>query len=252
MNDHTDKVACQSCHIPTFARVNPTKMWWDWSQAGKKKNGKPYTEKDAMGKPAYDTKKGVFRWEKNVQPEYHWFNGSISHLTVKDTIDPTQPVKISWPVGSMDDPNARIFPFKVHRAKTPYDKVNKTMVIPHLFPKGKNDTTAYWKIYDWNKAIAFGMDYAGLPYSGEYDFVETDYVFPITHMVAPKANVVGCTECHTAEQSRLANLAGFYMPGRDSFKWLDYAGWLVIFGSLIGVTLHGLTRIFTSSRKKED
>jgi hypothetical protein len=22
-NDHTDKVTCQSCHIPEFARVNP-------------------------------------------------------------------------------------------------------------------------------------------------------------------------------------------------------------------------------------
>ena len=27
--DHTDKVACQSCHIPEFARVNPTKVSWD-------------------------------------------------------------------------------------------------------------------------------------------------------------------------------------------------------------------------------
>jgi hypothetical protein len=36
-NDHTDKVACQSCHIPEFARVNPTKMSWDWSQSGKLK-----------------------------------------------------------------------------------------------------------------------------------------------------------------------------------------------------------------------
>lgn len=40
-NDHTDKVACQTCHIPTFAREKPTKMWWDWSKAGVKKDGKP-------------------------------------------------------------------------------------------------------------------------------------------------------------------------------------------------------------------
>ena len=58
-NDHTDKVACQACHIPEFARVNPTKTWWDWSQAGKKKNGKPYQEKDEFGKAKYDSKKGV-------------------------------------------------------------------------------------------------------------------------------------------------------------------------------------------------
>ena len=252
MNDHTDKVACQSCHIPTLARVNPTKMWWDWSTAGKKNDGKGYVVKGAMGKPTYDTKKGDFRWAKQVTPEYHWFNGSINHLTVKDTIDPTQPVKLSWPVGSQDDTNARIFPFKVHRGKTPYDKVNKTMVIPQLFPKGKEDQTAYWKKYDWDKAIAFGMRYAGLPYSGEFDFVETSYVFPITHMVAPKDHVVSCTECHTSLDSRLANLAGFYMPGRDSFKLLDYAGWFIVIGALLGVVLHGLGRLFTNGRKKED
>ena len=249
-NDHTDKVACQSCHIPKYARVNPTKMWWDWSQAGKKKNGKPYQEKGEFGKPVYDTKKGDFVWAKNVKPEYFWFNGSLQQLTVNDTIDPSKPVRINYPVGSRDDPNSRIFPFKVHRGKQPYDKVNKNLTILHLFPKGKEDKDAYWKEYDWNKAIAYGQKYAGLPYSGEYDFVETSYVFPITHMVAPKDSVVACSECHTTTDSRLANLSGFYMPGRDHFGLVDTLGWVVVIGSLLGVTFHGLGRMFTN-RKKE-
>jgi hypothetical protein len=249
-NDHTDKVACQSCHIPTIARVNPTKMWWDWSTAGIKKNGKPYTEKGEFAKPTYTTKKGHFVWAKNVMPEYFWFNGSIEHLTVKDSIDPSKLVQINRPVGDRDDTNARIFPFKVHRAKLPYDKVNKNLVIPHLFPKGKEDKDAYWKGYDWNKAIAFGMEYAGLKYSGEYDFIETAYVFPSTHMVAPKNNVVACTECHTRSEGRLAKLTGFYMPGRDNFRVLNTLGWILVIGSLVGVSLHGLGRIFTYKGRK--
>jgi hypothetical protein len=52
-NDHTDVVACQSCHIPDFARVNPTKMWWDWSKAGKTKDGKKYNEVGELGKDDY-------------------------------------------------------------------------------------------------------------------------------------------------------------------------------------------------------
>jgi hypothetical protein len=184
-------------------------------------------------------------------PEYYWFNGSIEHLTVNDTIDPSQPVRINRPVGDKDDPNSRIFPFKVHRAKQPYDKVNKNLVIPHLFPKGKDDKAAYWKGYDWNKAIEYGMEYAGLKYSGEHDFVETEYVFPTTHMVAPRDNVVACTECHAKSDGRLAKLSGFYMPRRDSFQWLDILGWVVVFGSLAGVVLHGLGRIFAASGRKE-
>jgi octaheme c-type cytochrome (tetrathionate reductase family) len=251
-NDHTDKVACQSCHVPSFARVNPTKIRWDWSTAGKKKDGKPYVEEGEFGKPKYDSKKGNFVWAKNVLPEYFWFNGSIEHLTVKDTIDPSQVVKINRPMGRLEDPNARIFPFKVHRGKLPYDKVNKNLVISHLFPKEKEDMDAYWKGFNWNKAITYGMHYAGLKYSGEYDFVETEYVFPSTHMVAPKENVVTCSQCHTRSGGRLANLGGFYMPCRDNFEALDTVGWIVVIWSFVGVFLHGLGRIFTSISRKED
>lgn len=250
MNDHTDKVACQSCHIPAFARVNPTKMYWDWSTAGKKKDGKPYKVKDDLGKPAYDTKKGDFVWEKNVKPEYFWFNGAMEHLTVKDTIDPSGVVALNRPLGSKDDSHSRIYPFKVHRGKQPYDKVNKNIAIVHLFPKGKDDTTAYWKKFDWSKAIESGMAYAGLDYSGEYDFVETSYVFPTTHMVAPKENVVACAECHTHDGSRLSSLTGFYMPGRDHFKVLDSIGWLLVLGSLAGVVVHGFVRMASRSNRR--
>ena len=42
LNDHTRRIACQTCHIPEFARGQATKMLWDWSTAGKRdKNGKP-------------------------------------------------------------------------------------------------------------------------------------------------------------------------------------------------------------------
>ena len=45
-------------------------------------------------------------------------------------------------------------------------------------------------------ALSKGQEALDMPYSGEFGFVDTTYVFPITHMVAPKENVVACTECH--------------------------------------------------------
>jgi octaheme c-type cytochrome (tetrathionate reductase family) len=241
-NDHTDKVACQSCHIPTFARVNPTKMSWDWSTAGKLKDGKPYNTEDQFGQHDYMSIKGSMVWDKNVQPEYQWFNGSIESVTVKDTVDPSGVVAVSHPVGSADDPNSRIFPFKVHHGNQPYDKVNKTLLGPLLSgPKG------YWTTFDMQDALTRGQQALGVPYSGQYDFVKTTYVFPTTHMVAPKENVVACTECHDRTESRVANLAGFYMPGRDHNSWINTIGWILVLGSLLGVSLHGLGRIFSSS-----
>lgn len=247
-NDHTDKVACQSCHIPTFAREKPTKMWWDWSTAGIKKDGKPYSEKGPHGKASYATKKGNFVWEKNVKPAYYWFNGSIQSITAEDKIDPDSGVvAINGPVGNPLDENSRIFPFKVHRGKQPYDTVNKTLLIPHLF--GKKGTDAYWANYDWKRALESGMTQAGLDFSGEYDFVETSYVFPITHMVAPKENAVACTECHARTDGRLASLAGVYMPGRDISKLVNTGGWALVLASLFGVLIHGFGRFFANGRK---
>ena len=245
-NDHTDKVACQSCHIPEFARVNPTKLSWDWSQAGKTKDGKKYKTKDEFGKYDYMSIKGQMKWAKNIKPEYYWYNGIIHSTTAKDQIDPGQTVKVSWPEGSRLDANARIYPFKVHRGKQPYDKVNKTLLVPLL--SGKD---GYWSTLDWNRALSKGHEAMDIPFSGEFDFVDTTYVFPITHMVAPKENVVACTECHINQDSRLAGLGGFYMPGRDSVKWLDIMGWMAVLGALAGVVLHGFGRVFTNGKGKK-
>lgn len=251
LNDHTDKVACQTCHIPEYARAQPTKMWWDWSKAGQLMDGKAKV-KGEDGKPIFDKKKGEFKWARNVVPEYYWYDGTLSHITIKDRIDPTHEVWLNRPNGSRDNPNARIMPFKVHRGLTPYDKVNKVMVVPHLFPKGKDDKTAFWKHFDWNTSIRAGMEYVGQPYSGEYGFVQTAYVFPTTHMVAPRENALQCSACHSRTDSRLENLGGFYMPARDSFKVVDAAGWFGVGASLVAVIIHGIMRFVAGLKRKEE
>lgn len=246
-NHHTDKVSCQSCHIPTYARVNPTKMSWDWSKSGKLKDGKPYKNKGAYGKFDYLSIKGQMKWEKNLKPEYFWFNGSIESVTTKDPIDPGTIAPVSHPVGTKGDENSRIFPFKVHHGVQPYDKIHKTLLAPLL--SGPN---GYWKTLDWNRAISKGQEALGLPYSGEFDFVETTYVFPITHMVAPKDHVVSCKECHVRKESRIASLTGFYMPGRDYNQWINTLGWVAVLGALLGISVHGLGRVFTNGNRKKE
>ena len=245
-NDHTDKVACQTCHIPAFARELATKMSWDWSTAGKMKDGKPFKIKNEFGVSSYDSKKGDFDWQKNVVPVYAWFNGTMEYLTIDDTIDPATRVAINSPVGAREDINSRIYPFKMHTGKQPYDTRLNRFVIPHLFGK---DDAAYWQSYDWAKAIAAGMAYINQEYSGEYGFVETSYVFQTTHMVAPKEQSLACESCHTRDNSRLQQLAGFYMPGRDSVSVIDQLGWGLVLLSLAGVFMHGLARVIASKKR---
>jgi len=94
------------------------------------------------------------------------------------------------------------------RGKQPYDQVNKTLLLPHVFGK---DDAAFWGNFDWGRALEAGMKNAGLPYSGKFGFVETVYYWPITHMVAPKEKALACNECHSPN-GRLKDVPGLKMP----------------------------------------
>jgi octaheme c-type cytochrome (tetrathionate reductase family) len=229
IDGHVSKVACQTCHIPTFSRAKATKMMWDWSTAGQKKpNGKPIVKKDEDGNVVYHTKKGDFKWEKDVIPDFVWFNGEAEFTTLESKIDASETVKINSLGGEYKDPKARIWPVKRFEGKQPYDSVNNTLVVPHLFGKDKE---AYWKSYDWNRAITAGMKKSGAPYSGQYDFVKTEMLWPQAHMVAPKEKAVSCESCHSRD-GRLAHLGGFYIPGRDGSSVLDALGLMSVIGSI--------------------
>lgn len=196
LNKHIAKVSCQTCHIPTFAKEFATKMYWDWSTAQNPKNlpeEEQVVKKD--GSPVYIAKKGNFIFEKNVVPEYHWYNGLGGAYTLGDKIDPSEETKLNYPLGSKDDPNSKIMPFKAHRGKQIYDTKNNYFVIPKLFGS-PTDPAAYWAQYDWNKAAEAGMKEVGLPYSGEYGFAKSVTYWPTNHMVAPAKDALKCSACH--------------------------------------------------------
>jgi hypothetical protein len=191
--------------------------------------------------------KGQMKWAKDVKPDYFWYNGVIKSVTAKDKIDPAGIAKVSWPAGDREDPDSRIYPFKVHKGRQPYDKINQTLLMPLL-----SGEQGYWNTLDWNEALSVGQTSMGLPFSGEFDFVETTYVFPITHMVAPKDKSLSCKECHSKTDSRLANLKGFYMPGRDFSRILNLAGWGAVLASLFGVFIHSLGRFFSRGNGRKE
>jgi len=195
LNDHNATVACQTCHIPAFSRQKATKTFWDWSTAGKKDaDGKKFVTKDADGNPLYNTLKGDFVYEKNVRPTYAWWNGKFERMLIDDTYD-TLPVPLAKPVGSIDDSESKLYPFKVMRGIQGVDAVNKTVLVPHLFGKVSGENP-YWGKWDWAKAFEEGMAYAGLDYSGSYDWAETEMYMSINHEVAPKSEALSCMECH--------------------------------------------------------
>lgn len=252
LNEHTLKVSCQACHIPVYAKENSTKIYWDWSTAGKLKNGEPYVEEDELGNHKYMSVKGSSVWGKNLKPDYVWFNGTASHYLAGDKVeDPSKPLILNTLYGSYADENSKIIPVKIHTAKQPFDPENRILVIPKLYDPNKG-VGAFWKDFDWVKASEVGMKENNIPFSGKVSFIETKMYWPVNHMVSSKENSVKCNECHTRENSRLANLTDFYIPGRDYSNLIDKGGIALIIFTILGVIGHGGGRIFAYYKKSGD
>ncbi len=205
LNAHTDTVACQTCHIPQAAVRLPTKVEWDWSTAG---NDWPENTHE------YLKIKGSFIYEGDFTPEYAWYDGTVAYRYLTgDQLDPDGVTEINPPGGDISDPDAMIWPFKIHRAVQPYDPVYNYLLQPKTVGEG-----GFWTDFDWNEAFTLGAEVTGLPYSGEYGFTRTDMYWPITHMVAPAAEALTCAECHGAE-------------GRLDWEALGYHGDPIDWGS---------------------
>ena len=204
INTHLSAVACQTCHVPAIALEDPTKIFWDWSKAGQDGRVDDHF--------SYLKIKGEFLYEKNFKPTYLWFNGNNEYRYILgDKIDPNGITYINKPAGSINDTNAKIFPFKLHIAKQPYDVENKYLLQP--ITSGKD---GFWTNFDWNNAFTIAAPITGLQYSGQYDFTTTYMYWPTTHMVQSSKKALQCNDCH-GENGRLDWQALGY-PG-DPMEW---------------------------------
>jgi len=183
LNAHTDAVACQACHLPETARKHATKMAWDWSTAGQDIEG--------ADKHEYMKIKGSFLYQRKMVPEYFWFNGNSQRYLKGDRMDPGSVTYINHPLGDITEAQAKIWPFKIHRAKQPYDVKYRTLLVPKTVGAG-----GYWTEFDWQQAAKLGGNASGLAFSGELGFAETHMFWPQNHMVAPKERALQCTACH--------------------------------------------------------
>ncbi len=189
LNAHTDRLACQTCHIPHMAVDTGTKLSWDWSEAGQ--------DLDITDDHRYLKIKGRFTWAKKVQPEYYWYNQTSTRYITGDRIDPSRPTQITAPLGQRDDLTAKIWPFKVHRGKQPYDTKHNYFLVPNV-----HGNKGFWTAFDWETALQLGSKVTGLPYSGSYRFAMTEMFFPLSHMVTRIDEALRCRDCH-GERGRI-------------------------------------------------
>lgn len=191
LNRHASAVYCTTCHIPEFAKVNPTDVHRDWSKSMfVKDEGKfePYIE-----------------FGKNVKPTYAWWNGTgrIAHLDQKVQKEANGKVALYKPEGSIDDPKARIYAFKYHTGRLPVETSTGHMIpvaVGPVFRTGKNEAGVAAGAKNW-----FGRDVK------DVGWIDVERYMGLFHEVAPKEKALGCNDCHGAN-------------GRMDWQALGYKG----------------------------
>jgi octaheme c-type cytochrome (tetrathionate reductase family) len=202
LNDHCDAIACQTCHIPRFAKAAATVTLWDWSKSGgeEKLISRTDTREEYLSR-----KKGLLVKEKNVRPAYCWYNGKHRRYLKGDKVNLNGITCMNPPDGDIRDPSARITPYKNMHGVEPADEKYRYLIAPMLFGNG------YFESFDWHKAAEQGMAAADLKFSGDIRFVETCMRWRVNHEVAPAKDALSCLDCHHSD-------------GVMDFKALGYKG----------------------------
>ena len=141
--------------------------------------------------------------------------------------------------GDAADPGSRIAPVKVMHSVVPVDAESRGLAAAKLSGRSGD---ALWNRFNWKSAVETGMEAAGVPFSGDVAFARVRQMIPVNHMVAPADQALSCQSCH-ASNGLLASLPGGFVPRRDGFTLMDWAGLAILTATLAASLLHAMARI---------
>ncbi len=180
LNDHTSRVACQTCHIASYAKLISTEMERDWLN--------PFWYQGLF------SGQGGYKPEEirlmHVTPTYAWYNGTSYVYALGQTLTqrPDGAYELGAPYGSVDD--GQIYPMKEHTSNSAMHDATGAL-IPWA-------TSTYFFTGDYDAAVNEGMNYAGL--TGSWSLVDVHTFQTLNHQVDPTGNALTCGDCH-AENS---------------------------------------------------
>jgi len=180
---HVTRVACQTCHIATYARnaidtaaSEMTETHRDWRLPHVTTSGAIHPTPTMAG---------------NLTPQYAWWNGTSSgYLLFDDAAIDAQTGRIptSRPVGEINGFQSKLYPFKYKTATQPLAIAPNQLIAL--------DTSVYFSDGAPQAAIESGLINMGYQADEPFSWVETDTFQLLTHEVAPAISALTCTACH--------------------------------------------------------
>jgi hypothetical protein len=186
INRHVTRVACQTCHIPLYARnasdtsaSEATEIHRDWRDRSHHGSAPPYHPGNVLA--------------NNLTPVYKWWNRKSYNYLLFDTVtvnSETGNYLISKPVGYYDGPlGNKLYPFKYKTAAQPLRIASNQLIAI--------DTYEYILVSgDPDLATKKGLANMGFSSNDAYTWVTVDTYQLLNHQIAPKEQVLQCTSCH--------------------------------------------------------
>jgi hypothetical protein len=200
---HTARVACQTCHIPFYAKdasdspaTEATEVHRTWLDSH---------SSSAPFHPAADK-------ANHLIPSYRFWNRLNENYLLHDVakIDPaTGRYPTSRPHGWVGDPLSKLYPFKYKTAQQPI--ANRTSQLIAL------DTSVFFATGDPGSATEQGLVNMGLTASEPYSWIETDTYQMLNHEVSPDDDALDCDDCHgNGARMDLQDDFGYALRGTES------------------------------------
>ena len=195
VSKHLDRVACQTCHIPGYAKV-PTETHREWLSHH---DGTDATTcSDANPCPGHPHLEKA----SNLMPEYKWWNRLSDNALLHDDASRTYDAEkgtypTSRPLGDVTD--GKLHPFKYKTAEQPMTVADSRLIALDTFEylkKSGNVTTS----------IKNGLVNMGYDANEPYQWVTTDTYQLINHGIGDHDDRLRCNDCHS-NTSRM-NLQG--------------------------------------------
>lgn len=137
-----------------------------------------------------------------LTPVYRFFNGKSQFYEFGSQAVPGANGKIlmAGPLGSINDPGAKIYAMKRHEGRHPIDALRRLLPLK---------IGIFFQTGDVATAVQQGAAGVGWTYDG-HQFAETERYMGLYHEVAPKERALACSSCHEGTRMDFAALG--YTP----------------------------------------
>jgi hypothetical protein len=208
---HATRVACQTCHIPTYAKGVATETNRDWEDPH-------YSTTACNGRGGWKPREDK---AMNLTPSYQWFDGTSQVYVLGENLadypltvleDGSEAITLGLPNGWVDTQNAKIYPMKEHTSKSAVHDASNSLIAHSVYE--------FFRTGNFDITVQSALEQTGR--SGESYTVKQIHTFQtINHGVEDASAALECGSCHASLEGGplrmdLVNDLGYGLKGSEA------------------------------------